>query len=155
MDSLKSKIDRKKAQICVLGLGYVGLPLALRFAEAGFPVLGLDIDSDKIESIQKGASSIQGIPIERDFSGSFRASGDFSLLKAVDAVIICVPTPLSKTRDPDLSLVLEAAQRVASYVHLGQLPSRPVDYAMKGTISRATTFTSFSIGLMAGPAVSL
>ncbi len=121
MDSLKSKIDRKKAQICVLGLGYVGLPLALRFAEAGFPVLGLDIDCDKIESIQKGASSIQGIPIERDFSGSFRASGDFSLLKEVDAVIICVPTPLSKTRDPDLSLVLEAAQRVASYLHLGQL----------------------------------
>jgi len=118
---LQEKISQKKAQISVLGLGYVGLPLALRFAEAGFPASGIDVDERKIESIKKGISYIQGVSFESLRHPPIHASTDPSLLRATDAAIICVPTPLSKTRDPDLSMVLEAARTVAKYLHPGQL----------------------------------
>lgn len=121
MGSLQEKISRKEANICVLGLGFVGLPLALRFAEVGFPVLGIDVDKDKVESIKKGISYIQGVSFEAHRSRPIHASTDFSLLRESDVAIICVPTPLSKTRDPDLSLVLEAAQTLAKNLHPGQL----------------------------------
>ncbi|MFQ5902206.1 MAG: nucleotide sugar dehydrogenase [Candidatus Binatia bacterium] len=121
MGSLQEKISHKEANICVLGLGFVGLPLALRIAEVGFPVLGIDVDKDKVESIKKGISYVQGVSFETHRSRPIRASTDFSLLRESDAAIICVPTPLSKTRDPDLSLVLEAARTVADNLHPGQL----------------------------------
>lgn len=118
---LKDKIDQKKARVCVLGLGFVGLPLALRFADVGFPVVGIDIDEEKIEKIQKGISYIRDVELNLTQSRRLQASKDFSLLQEADAIVICVPTPLSKTRDPDLSLVLEAGQTVARYLHPGQL----------------------------------
>lgn len=120
-ESLREKIDQKKARVCVLGLGFVGLPLALRFADVGFPVFGIDVDEEKIKKIQKGVSYIRGVEVQLNRPSRLQASRDFSLLQEADAIVICVPTPLSKTRDPDLSLVLEAAQTVAQYLHAGQL----------------------------------
>jgi UDP-N-acetyl-D-glucosamine dehydrogenase len=118
---LQSKVENKAAKICVLGLGYVGLPLALRFAEVGFPVSGIDVDERKVENIRQGGAPIGGVAIDPGVPRSFRASTDFSILQEADAAIICVPTPLSKTRDPDLSLVLDAAKAVAERLHPGQL----------------------------------
>ena len=121
MESLREKIARKKANVSVLGLGFVGLPLALRFAEVGFPVLGIDVDEGKVESIRKGVSYIRDVSLDGYRSAPLRASTDSSLLKESDVAIICVPTPLSKTRDPDLSLVLGAAQTVARNLRPGQI----------------------------------
>jgi len=112
---LLEAIGQKKARICILGLGYVGLPLAQRFAEVGFPVLGIDIDEAKVEKIKNGVSC------GSSNSRSIQASTDRSLLTEADVAIICVPTPLSKTKDPDLSLVLEAGRTIARYLHAGQL----------------------------------
>jgi UDP-N-acetyl-D-glucosamine dehydrogenase len=120
-ESLEEKISRKQATVCVLGLGFVGLPLALRFAEVGFPVLGIDVDKDKVEDVNQGVSYIQGVSFGALPLHPIRASTDSSLLREADAAIICVPTPLSKTRDPDLSLVLEAARTVGENLHPGQL----------------------------------
>lgn len=120
-ERLLRAIEERRAKICVLGLGYVGLPLAARFAEAGYPVLGVDVDKDKIESIQNGRSYIPDINLSSSTLRSFRASTDASLLREADVSIICVPTPLSKTRDPDLSLVLDAARTIARHLTAGQL----------------------------------
>ena len=115
MEKLLEAIEQKKARICILGLGYVGLPLAQRFAEVGFPVLGIDVDEAKVEKIKNGISR------GSSNSHSIQASTDSSLLTEADVAIICVPTPLSKTRDPDLSLVLEAGRTIARHLHPGQL----------------------------------
>lgn len=120
-EELSEDIGRKRAKIGIIGLGYVGLPLALRFAEVGFPVLGIDVDKEKIAMIKKGISYISDIPLETSNLRSINASTDASLLIEADAAIICVPTPLSKTRDPDLSLVLEAGRTIARHLHPGQL----------------------------------
>ncbi len=120
-DILEAKIKQKKAKVSILGLGFVGLPLALRFAEVGFPVVGIDPDEQKIESLNRGVSYIQGVSSEALGSLGIQATTDFSLLCESDASIVCVPTPLSKTRDPDLSLVLDAARRIAENLHPGQL----------------------------------
>lgn len=120
-EGLLRAISEKKATVCILGLGYVGLPLAVRFAEVGFSVLGIDVDNDKVESIKNGISYIRGVSVRCGPSPGIHASTDFSLLRDADAAIICVPTPLSKTRDPDLSLVLEAARTVSANLHPGQL----------------------------------
>lgn len=118
---LAAKVSLKQATICVLGLGYVGLPLAWAFAEAGFKVSGIDVDGEKVASIRKGTACVSGVTFDVNRSRSFSASTDFSLLRKADVAIICVPTPLSKTRDPNLSFVLEAAQAVAAHLHPGQL----------------------------------
>ncbi len=114
-------------KIAVIGLGYVGLPLALNFARAGAKVIGLDIDSEKVEALNAGKSYIKHIA-EEDVSeavakGSFRASSDFSLIKseAVDAVIICVPTPLTKQREPDISFILDTGREIAPYIQRGMV----------------------------------
>jgi len=119
--SLLEKIKEKKAKIAILGLGYVGLPLAVRFAEVGFPVLGIDVDEARVAQLKKGASYIDGVSINDSLLETIQCSTDSSLLHQADAAIICVPTPLSKTRDPDLSFVLEAARVVAGQLQAGKL----------------------------------
>ena len=111
--------------IGIVGLGYVGLPLALQFARSGAKVLGLDIDPRKVEQILKGQSYIQHIRAEaiqaQVTAGRFTAAADFSRVREVEAVIICVPTPLNKNREPDISYILETGKAIAPYLQKGTL----------------------------------
>jgi UDP-N-acetyl-D-glucosamine dehydrogenase len=120
---LIQKFREKKARVAILGMGYVGLPLAVVFAEAGFNVTGIDPDVRKIESLVKGVSYIPDISTERLAplvkSGHLKAITDFSVLKEMDAVSICVPTPLRKTGDPDMSFILAATEQLAKTMHKG------------------------------------
>jgi len=112
-------------KISVIGLGYIGLPLSLQFARSGINVLGLDIDSKKIQQLNQGKSYIEHIESnsirELVRSGQFFASTDFSSLKKVEAIIICVPTPLTKNREPDLSFLIQTGQTIAPYLRKGML----------------------------------
>jgi UDP-N-acetyl-D-glucosamine dehydrogenase len=112
-------------KIAIIGLGYVGLPLSLQFAHSGIAVLGLDIDLAKVKSICEGRSYIKHIDAaaitEHTRSGRFRASTDFSLIKEVDAVILCVPTPLNKNREPDISYITKTGEVIAPYLSKGTL----------------------------------
>ena len=112
-------------KIAVIGLGYVGLPLSLQFARSGVNVLGLDIDPAKIEDCNAGRSYIKHIEAstieEQVKRGAFCASTDFSRIKEVEAVIICVPTPLNKNREPDISYITTTGQAIAPYLHRGIL----------------------------------
>jgi len=120
---LENKILDHSARIVVLGLGYVGLPLATIFAEAGFNVIGVEPDPLKIEFLKRGESYVQDVPSEKiarlTESGKFRATTEFSVIADADAVSICVPTPLRKTGDPDLSFILDATGEMAKYMHPG------------------------------------
>jgi len=120
---LQRKIRDRSAKIVILGLGYVGLPLATVFAEAGFEVIGVEPDSGKVESLERGESYIQDVPRDKLSrliqSGKLRATTDFSVLAEADAVSICVPTPLRKTGDPDLSFILVATDELAKFMHPG------------------------------------
>ena len=121
------KISQKTASVAILGLGYVGLPLCLRFVKAGFPVLGLDIDPEKVESLNAGKSYIQtidagGLKAAAE-SKRFQASSDFSKIRRADAILLCVPTPLSKYREPDLSFVLGAVETILPHLRTGQVIS--------------------------------
>ena len=122
---LLEKIKSKKAKIGIIGLGYVGLPLGLEFAGKGFDVLGFDLDERKIEFLKEGKSYIKHISsekIEKAVSdGKLTATSDFSKLSEMDAVIICVPTPLNEHREPDMSYVDGTAQIIAKYLRKGQL----------------------------------
>ena len=115
------KLQTRSSRVAILGLGYVGLPLAVVFAEAGFDVTGIDLDHRKVDSIQNGESHIQDVPagqVKRLVAaGKLHATMDFSMLAEVDAVSICVPTPLRKTGDPDLSYILNATEQLAKYMH--------------------------------------
>jgi UDP-N-acetyl-D-glucosamine dehydrogenase len=112
-------------KIAIIGLGYVGLPLSLQFAHSGVTVIGLDIDLAKVDSLNKGRSYIKHISGERvsaeTEAGRFTASTDFSRIKDVEAVIICVPTPLNKNREPDISYILETGRAVAPHLARGAL----------------------------------
>ncbi|MDO8426421.1 MAG: nucleotide sugar dehydrogenase, partial [Deltaproteobacteria bacterium] len=126
---LLSLIEKREATVAVMGLGYVGLPIAIRFCEEGFSVVGLDLDQEKIRLINEGFSYIKHIPSSR-VSAFVRkeppaliATSDMSMLSYADAVIICVPTPLSDKREPDLSHVDAAAREVAKYLRPGTLVS--------------------------------
>jgi UDP-N-acetyl-D-glucosamine dehydrogenase len=114
-----------KATVAVVGMGYVGLPLSLQFARSGVSVLGLDIDPKKVESISAGQSYIKHIEsseIENHVKGGrFSASTDFSLVRAVSAIIICVPTPLNKNREPDISYITKTGESVAPHLQTGAL----------------------------------
>ena len=120
---LQEKIRDRSAKIVILGLGYVGLPLATIFAEAGFDVIGVEPDSRKVEILSHGESYIQDVPTNTLApliqSGKLRATTDFSVLTEADAVSICVPTPLRKTGDPDLSFILAATDELAKFMHPG------------------------------------
>ena len=106
--------------ISIIGLGYVGLPLALQFARSGVKVLGLDVDSSKVQDINAGRSYIKHIKAEdiqqQHSNGYLEASNDFSRIQEFEAVLICVPTPLSKNREPDISYILETGSTIAPYL---------------------------------------
>jgi UDP-N-acetyl-D-glucosamine dehydrogenase len=124
--SLISKFQNKTAVIGILGLGYVGLPLMLRYAEIGFKVLGFDIDQDKIDKLKAGKSYIEHISsakIAQAQKQGFEATTDFAKASEADALILCVPTPLNKYREPDLSFVTDTTDMVAPYLRKGQVLS--------------------------------
>ena len=121
---LKQKIETRRAQVGVIGLGYVGLPLALLFSEQRFPVTGFDIDQRKVKTLEQGGSYIYRItPAEIQLARQqgFKATFDFSQLEQMDAVVICVPTPLNEYREPDLSYIVKTAEAIAPHVRPGQL----------------------------------
>jgi len=122
---LLARLKRKNFTAAVIGLGYVGLPLAVEYAGAGIQVIGIDVDGSKVRDIRAGKSYIGDIPSEaiRDAvaAGLLRATSDFSALAEADTVNICVPTPLRKTKDPDLSYIVNAAEQVAKYIHKDML----------------------------------
>jgi UDP-N-acetyl-D-glucosamine dehydrogenase len=122
---LEQKIASGEAVVGTLGLGYVGLPLSVEFASAGLRVIGFDLDRAKVEALNRGESYIQDVPAERLAplvkGGRLQASVDVARLGECDAVIICVPTPLGKTKDPDLSMVVEASKAIAARLRPGQL----------------------------------
>jgi len=123
--SLERKIKTKKARFGVIGLGYVGLPLGLTLCDAGFDVTGIDIDTNRVDAIVAGRSYITDVR-EKDLQKAisakkFRATTDLSEIRSLDAVSICVPTPLRKTKDPDMSYVISAADAIARELRSGQL----------------------------------
>ncbi len=121
---LKSKIEQRQARVAVIGLGYVGLPLALLYSEEGFPVTGFDIDQRKVSTLNAGGSYIFRITapeIQRARSQGLSATSDYSQLESMDAVIICVPTPLNEYHEPDLSYITGTAGSIAPHLQAGQL----------------------------------
>jgi UDP-N-acetyl-D-glucosamine dehydrogenase len=124
-ETLIKKLRDKNARIGILGLGYVGLPLAVVFGEAGFHVTGIDPDSRKIDALNKGVSYIPDVKtsaVEKLVkAGLITATTDFSVLKDLDAVSICVPTPLRQTGDPDMSFIISATEELAKYMHKGMV----------------------------------
>ena len=123
--SLLERLSHREAKVGIVGLGYVGLPLAVEFAEAGFSVLGVDLSDAKVQQLNRGESYIPDIPTERLAplvkSGKLCASVSYADLRSVDTVSICVPTPLRNTKDPDMSFVIEAVNAVAEVAHEGML----------------------------------
>jgi len=121
---LKSKIADRSARIGVIGLGYVGLPLSLLYAAQKFPVTGFDIDERKIQALEEGRSYIYRIPSEevREARAQrFTATSDFTQLSEMDAIIICVPTPLDEYKEPDMTYITGTAHAIAPHLHVGQL----------------------------------
>ena len=139
---LLDKIESRQAAVSVIGLGYVGLPLAVLFAEAGFRVIGVDVDGDRVDSINRGESYIQDlpsgtlegltsdggapeskrlVPTDGRPPGTISATTDYEALSGADVAIVCVPTPLSKTRDPDVSHIVVTADEIATRLHPGML----------------------------------
>jgi len=122
---LLDKIRKRSATVGVIGLGYVGLPLVIQFVKAGYKSIGFDVDEEKIKYLKAGKSYIKHIPGEEvrllKGNSSFTATTDFSSLKKADCIIICVPTPLGKHHEPDLSYVLDTTRMVAKYLRKGQL----------------------------------
>lgn len=123
--NLEEKIARQRAEIGVIGLGYVGLPLAVAFAEVGFPVTGLDISAERVAAIGRGQSYIKDVAdaamAAQIQAGRLRATTDYDVLKETDVIFICVPTPFRSTKDPDLSFVIAAAQGIAPRLRPEQL----------------------------------
>ncbi|MCU1272437.1 MAG: UDP-glucose/GDP-mannose dehydrogenase [Acidobacteriaceae bacterium] len=121
---LKSKIEKRQARVAVIGLGYVGLPLALLYSDQGFPVTGFDIDQRKISTLAAGGSYIFRITvpeIQKARSQGFSATSDYAQLEQMDAIIICVPTPLNEYHEPDLSYITGTAEALAPHLQPGQL----------------------------------
>jgi UDP-N-acetyl-D-glucosamine dehydrogenase len=125
LNTLKTRLENHQAVAAVIGLGYVGLPLAMEIAAAGYKVIGIDLDRKKIDALKQGKSYILDVPektiAEAVHNGKFMPTSDFTMLANVDTVSICVPTPLSKSRDPDISFILSATDEIRKYLHPGQL----------------------------------
>jgi UDP-N-acetyl-D-glucosamine dehydrogenase len=119
----EQRIRTRDAKVGIVGLGYAGLPLALSFAEAGFDVLGIDLDEQRVRAVNDRRSYLVDVPAERYElrDGALTASGDYGAISELDALTICVPTPLSKTRTPDIAYVVSAAESVAEHLRPGQL----------------------------------
>jgi UDP-N-acetyl-D-glucosamine dehydrogenase len=123
-DLLRSKIQSRQARVAIIGLGYVGLPLALLYSEQKFRVTGFDIDQRKVETLAKGGSYIYRITpeeIQKAQAQGFSATSDYSQLTAMDAIIICVPTPLNEYHEPDLSFITNTTHAIAPHLRAGQL----------------------------------
>jgi UDP-N-acetyl-D-glucosamine dehydrogenase len=137
-----------KSKVAIVGLGYVGLPLSLQFARSGVQVLGLDIDPDKVTALNEGRSYIKHVPgeviAEQVNAGRLAASTDFSRVKEVGAVIICVPTPLNKNREPDISYILHTGRAIAPHLRPGTL------VALESTTYPGTTDEDLKTVLEAG-----
>jgi UDP-N-acetyl-D-glucosamine dehydrogenase len=121
---LKGRVDAREAKVGIIGLGYVGLPLALLFSEQKFPVTGFDIDQRKIDTLDSGGSYIYRITPEEigaAKANGFKATADYSRITAMDAIIICVPTPLNEYHEPDLSFITDTAKAVAPYLRANQI----------------------------------
>ncbi|MFL6444439.1 MAG: nucleotide sugar dehydrogenase [Candidatus Sulfotelmatobacter sp.] len=124
LDQLKQKVEQRQARVGIIGLGYVGLPLALLYSEQKFRVTGFDIDARKVETLAKGGSYIYRIvpeEIQAAKANGFSATADFSQLTAMDAIIICVPTPLNEYHEPDLSFITNTTHAIAPHLRAGQL----------------------------------
>lgn len=123
--ALEEKLTARTARVGIIGLGYVGLPLAVEFARAGFTVTGIDVQESKVASLMAGDSYIQDVPSDQVRqlveSGKLRATTDFSAITGLDTINICVPTPLRKTKDPDMSYIVSACTEIARYAHPGML----------------------------------
>jgi UDP-N-acetyl-D-glucosamine dehydrogenase len=125
-DALLRKLRNREAAVAVIGMGYVGLPLALRYSEVGYRVLGIDIDSAKVDALNAGRSYIEHIPqsaVVAARAKGFEATSDFRQAAQADALIICVPTPLSQSREPDLSFVIGTIEALVPYLRHGQVIS--------------------------------
>lgn len=124
-ETLADKIRTRKARVGVVGLGYVGLPLAVEYAKMGFEVVGIDLADRKIEALNRGESYIQDVPTaevaELVHTGKLKATKDFSVVSTLDTINICVPTPLRKTKDPDMSYIVASCESIAKYFHPGML----------------------------------
>ncbi len=123
---LIKKLNNKSATIGIVGLGYVGLPLMLRYSEVGYKIIGIDVDQTKVDALKAGKSYIKhisGEAIAAAVKNGFVATTDFSLAKEADAIILCVPTPLNKYREPDLSFVLNTVESLLPYLRAGQVVS--------------------------------
>src|SRR5207249_10353408 len=121
---LKTKIEARQARVAVIGLGYVGLPLALLYTEQKFPVTGFDIDQRKVSTLAQGGSYIFRIPateIQEARAKGFEATFDYARLTQMDAIIICVPTPLNEYHEPDLSFITNTTHAIAPHLRAGQL----------------------------------
>src|SRR3954465_8261378 len=122
-EQFQDRIATRQARVGIVGLGYAGLPLAMAFAEAGFQVVGIDLSPERTEAVNKHRSYLIDIPEERYAlaEGRLRATDDYAAVAELDALTICVPTPLSKTRSPDLNYVISATESVAAHLREGQL----------------------------------
>ncbi len=150
---LLDRLNNRSARVSIIGLGYVGLPLAVEFAEAGFNVIGLDISAEKVESINHGESYIIDIPSERVQplvkSGKLCATTRYEDLRDVDTVSICVPTPLNHIKEPDMSFVIDAVESIAKICHYGMLivlESTAYPGAAEETILPRLAHNSFKVG---------
>ncbi len=144
---LLQRIRDKSALVGVVGLGYVGLPLAVAFGQAGLRVVGIEVDPDKVARLNRGKSYVPDVPeaqlAEIMQHGRFTATGDYAALHAADAIIICVPTPLRKTRDPDMSYIISAAEGVIPHMQPGRL------LVLESTTYPGTTEEVFELPLKA------
>src|SRR3984957_9531478 len=125
LTELRSKIEARKAHAGVVGLGYVGLPLAVELAHAGFTVTGIDVLASKVDAINRGESYVQDVPTEvlkpLVQAGKIRATTDFAVVSELDTINIAVPTPLRKTKDPDMSYIVKSCEEIAKHFHAGLL----------------------------------
>src|SRR5262245_3822554 len=122
---LEQRILSRNARVGIVGLGYVGLPLAVEFAKAGFSVTGIDVSEEKVGRVNRADSYVGDIPsavlapLVKD--GKLRATADFAAVRDLDTINICVPTPLRKTKDPDMGYIVSSCQEIAKYLHPGML----------------------------------
>ncbi len=125
LDQLREKIIARQARVGIVGLGYVGLPLAVEFARSGFTVTGVDVSEEKTRRVNAGDSYVGDVPVAvlRPLveAGKLRATTDFSAVRDLDTINICVPTPLRKTKDPDMSYIMSACQEIVKHFHKGML----------------------------------